>query len=120
VSLLGDFKEVADLLKKAGNIELYEKILHLREQIVEISSENLELKDKNQGLEKKLRQKTEMIFKKPFYYKDGDDVPHCPTCWETKSQAVHVIDGATQGTYICHHCRGGFTDDTYDGNVVIA
>jgi hypothetical protein len=106
MSLLGDFKEVADLLKKAGNIDLYEKILALREQILEISSENLECKQRIRELEEGLRQQHEMEFRGQFYYKAGDDVPYCPTCWETKRIAVHLAVGEVFN--ICQHCKSSF------------
>ena len=55
-----------------------------------------------------------MVFRKPFYFKEGDSVPYCPTCWEGKSQAVHLLDGATPGTYICQHGKHSFSDGRED------
>src|SRR5262249_3156215 len=113
-SLLGNVKEAAALADKDGNIALREKLLDFREQIMDLEQKNLDLKQENDRLKAELRQKDEMAFKKPFYFKEGDATPYCGTCWEGKRLPVHLVECETGGTYICHHCKNVFSDGRED------
>ena len=42
--ILGHAKEVAELVRKYNNMELYQKIVDLRDEIFQLSEENLSLK----------------------------------------------------------------------------
>jgi regulator of replication initiation timing len=112
MSIISDVKEVADLVKQLGNIDLHRRILDLQSEIVELMQENLSLKEKNGHLEASLRMRDELKFKKPFYFKDGDDVPFCPQCWEAKQALIHLNgpnhnrDGSEY--YYCNNCSKSF------------
>lgn len=56
--------------------------------------------------------KPEMEFRPPFYYKVGDNIPHCPICWESDGQQIH-IDGphdipGEEPFYRCLKCKNNF------------
>jgi ribosomal protein S27AE len=113
MSILTDAKEVADLVKKLGDIELYRKIVELEGQILELTREKRETENALEQLRASLKLRDEMVFKKPFYFRAGDKVPHCPNCWEVKSLAVH-LDGPTKvmagPRYDCHNCQTTIID----------
>ncbi len=86
---IDNVKEVAKLVKDLGNMELYRQILDLQGEIMELTQANRELQTKLTELENTLTQVDQMEFRSPFYYVEGDDVPHCPRCWEVNKRAVH-------------------------------
>lgn len=106
-----DFKDIVNLVKKGATVEAQEKIMELREAMLSIHEENIQLKNKLAKLEEQLRMSSEMQFKKPFYFKSGDDQPFCPLCWEKDKMPIHLIGpyGAAGGTYYkCNHCKTSY------------
>ena len=47
MSILGDAKEAVELVKKMGNIELLEKLVNIRSELVELTEERNKLKEEN-------------------------------------------------------------------------
>jgi hypothetical protein len=108
VGLIENIKEVADVIKKAGDVDLYRKIVESEGEIIELTRENRRLEEKVQELEKKLALRGVMHFKEPFYCQEGDQTPYCPACWETKQVAVHVTliyDEPIETRWDCPHCK---------------
>jgi len=91
MGIVDNVKEIADLIKKAGDIELYRKIVELEGEVIELTREKRRLEERLAEAEKKLTLKKEMVFKKPFYRQEGDQTPFCPNCFETKNLAVHLF-----------------------------
>jgi len=93
MGVLDNMKDVADLIKKAGDIELYKKIVAAEDEVRELTRENRRLEDRALELEEAVRFKDAIEFKAPFYYlKEGDQTPFCPSCWEEKEKRpVHVV-----------------------------
>jgi len=87
---IDNVKEVAKLVKDLGNMELYRQILDLQGEIMELTQVNRELQTKLTELENTLTQVGKMEFRSPFYYAEGDNVPHCPRCWEVNRRPVHL------------------------------
>ena len=105
---IDNVKQVAKLVKDIGNMEIYRQILDLQGEIMELTQTNRELQTKLTELENTLTQVGKMEFISPFYYADGDDVPHCPRCWEVNRRAVHFPPpaNATGGPlYDCPECK---------------
>lgn len=104
MSVVDNIKDVADLIKKAGDIELYRKIVELQGEIVELMSQKLENEKKIEKLEADLVLRAHMVFKRPFYYQEGDGVPFCPKCYEHERLAIHLF---LYGDFRwdCHHCK---------------
>lgn len=108
MSIINNAKEIADLIKKMGDIELYRKIVELEGEIIDLTREKNDLTEKNQSLLKSLQISEEMIFKAPFYYRAEDPIPHCPKCWEADSSAIHLIhdwDGEAERHFSCPNCK---------------
>ena len=105
---IDNVKEVAKLVKDLGNMELYRQILDLQGEIMELTQANRELQTKLTELENTLTQVGKMEFRSPFYYADGDNVPHCPRCWEVNKHAVHFPPPRSTGVgpwYDCPECK---------------
>ena len=111
MSTLDNLKEIADLVKKLGDIELYRKIVELEGEVIELTRESRRLDDENRKLKEKLQFTAKMKFVVPFWYADGDRVPYCPKCWEAGKTAVHLhYKGHMAGghRYDCRHCQNVF------------
>lgn len=93
MSIISNAKEIADLVKKLGDIELYRKIVEIEGEIIELTRANHLLEVRVQELTSTLALSTELTFKEPFYYAEGDLVPYCPNCWETEKRATHLVNG---------------------------
>ena len=105
--MLPKYKDIVDLLKKGSTIEAQEKIMELREAAIELQEENIELKQQVKELNEILEKKNNMKFLTPFYYAEGDDVPHCPRCWEVDHKAVHLpapFNSGSGPSYTCPEC----------------
>jgi hypothetical protein len=110
MSVIDNIKDVADLIKKAGDIELYRKIVELQGEIVELMSQKLDNEKKIEKLEADLAQRAQMMFKKPFYYQEGDDVPFCPKCFEHERLAIHLFL-CNNFRWDCRHCKSIYLDE---------
>jgi hypothetical protein len=80
MGVVENLKDAADLLRKAGQIELYKQISAAEDEVRELAREKRRIEDRVEELERALRFKEETVFKAPFYYlKQGDQTPYCPT-----------------------------------------
>jgi regulator of replication initiation timing len=83
-------KVVVELAKKGVTIELQEKIVQLREEALELQEENLKLKTENIALKKKEELQEKVKFNRKVYYREGDEVPFCPYCYEKNQLLIHL------------------------------
>jgi len=91
MSAVENVKEIADLIKRFNDIELNRRILNLENEVLDLSHERRRAEEKVKDLERALRFKGDLVFRTPYYWLDGDPVPHCSGCWESKNLAVHVL-----------------------------
>ena len=117
MSIVSNAKEVADLVKKLGDIELYRKIVALEEEILDLTREKRELESSVEELNESLRLKAVLTYKKPFYYQENEVEPYCPNCWENDGKAIHLFDVAYSSTFQNHHfaCPTCKRDYKYQG-----
>lgn len=109
MSIMANAKEIADLIKKIGDIELYRKIVELEAEIIELTRRNRDLEEQVTQLKALLNTAKNMEFKRPFYYGEGDPTPFCPRCWETEKLAVHLVDIMTAGNpWECKRCSSRY------------
>jgi hypothetical protein len=120
LSILENTKEIAELVKKLGNIDLYRKIVELEGEIIEVSRQKLQLEQKVDQLEKSVRVRVQMRFKAPLYYQESDNIPFCPTCFEKDGLATHLLDygifnsaqKGPRGQWYCMCCENTFYADS--------
>lgn len=112
MGIVDNAKDIAKLVRDVGNMELYQKIIDLQAEIVELSNEKYSVDKELSELKRSIDLEKSMVYKKPFYMRDGDDQPFCPICWETKNIATH-LEGAKYSQYagkyyFCKHCTNKF------------
>ena len=108
MGIVSNAKEIADLVKKLGDIELYRKIVELEGEIIELTGENHALETRVRELTATLTTSQEIIFKEPFYYVEDDPVPFCPRCWEGDKVTIHLVNGGLfegETKFECVQCK---------------
>lgn len=105
MSIIENVKEIAGLIKKAGDIELYRKLVELEGDIIELTRHNRDLEEKCRHLEDQLAFKSKLTFKSPFYFAEGDDTPYCPKCWEVSKIAIHLRRAFPARILVCENCK---------------
>lgn len=108
MGILDNAKEVAKAVQEIHNLELYQRVLALHSDIIDLVEENNRLRDENKELTRTLALRQKMHFTEPFYYQEGDKTPYCPACWEAHNVAVHVtfaFDNPERTRWDCPHCK---------------
>ena len=93
MSIIDNVKNVAGLIHKADNIELYGKILDLQKDAMDIVEENRNLKEENRSLKKRIELVGKMIFERNTYWiieGENKDGPFCSACWDDKNKKVRM------------------------------
>jgi len=113
MSLIETSKTVYDLAKKAANVELQRQVMQLREEALELQEETLKLRKENLMLKEKIELQEKVKFKRKVYFRDGDEVPFCPYCFERSNLLIHLsearpfVDGRN-ALYICQECNKSY------------
>ena len=107
-------KEIASLIKKIGDIELYRKIVDLESEIIELTREKKQFEEKlteitnSQAIIKTLR------FDSPFYTNSDGSELFCARCIEGERKAIHVTKTGElemrRRVYFCPQCKSKFAD----------
>lgn len=109
MSILDNAKGIAQAVHEINNLELYQRVLGLHSDIIDLVEDNIRLRDENADLKKKLQLREDMKFKAPFYYQEGDGTPFCPSCFESnKHEAVHVtfiFENERDTRWDCPSCK---------------
>lgn len=111
MGIVDNVKEVADLVKKMGDVELYRKIIELEEQVFSLNRTNREQEDEIAALHMRLSFSSSLTYKSPFYYADEDPVPFCPKCWESESKAIHLV--GWDRNFECPQCYHYFHKESF-------
>jgi hypothetical protein len=91
MGVVDNVKDIADLVKKIGDIELYKKILALEMDVMELTRDKARADGKIEDLERALKFKSDLQFRDPYYWIEGDPTPFCPACWDSKRVAARVV-----------------------------
>jgi len=107
-SLIDTAKIVYDLAKKGMSIDLQEKLMQLREEALKLQEENLNLKNENLKMKEKIELQETLKFNRNVYFRDGDEIPFCPYCYEKSNLLIH-LSGPVKGdsgfySYKCQEC----------------
>lgn len=90
MSLVNTAKTAYDLAKKGMTVEFQETIMQLREEALELQDENVRLRKENRELKEKDELRKTVKRRHKVYWRDGDDVPFCPKCFETSDALLHL------------------------------
>jgi hypothetical protein len=118
MGVLDNVKEVADLVKKMGDIDLYRKIVHAEGEVMELTRQLRSAEERVRELEGTLLFKDKLAFKAPYYFAEGDIVPYCPRCWEGDKRAIHLVlifTNTERTRYDCPQCDKSVVVDVSRG-----
>jgi len=106
MAIIETSKIIVELAKKGMTLELQEANMQLREEALELQEENLKLKAENIRLKEKEELQEKVEFKRNVYYREGDEIPFCPYCYEKRKILIHLssFDKDNPKEQICH-CR---------------
>lgn len=108
------FKDIYELAKKAGTIDLQQRVIELREQTFELREENLSLKEKVREVESKIELEKEVQFSDGVYWQlksDGSkDGPFCQRCFDEGRKLIRVHPCYYNNTPIwhCYACKSEY------------
>ena len=115
MGIMDNAKDIAELIKKMGNMDLYEKIMGLREEIFALKEENLTFRENVKTLEEAQDIKNKMKYEAPYYWleeagkKEG---PYCQKCYDSEGKQLRLQDHKN-GHWYCLSCRSSVTDGSY-------
>jgi hypothetical protein len=112
MSIIDNAKEIADLIKKIGDVELYRRIVELEGEIIELTRAKRQAEGEIERLGDILKRQEQMEFRKPFYFTPKDNHPFCPQCWEVNKVVVHLNGPINlsdkRRRYECFNCKSAF------------
>lgn len=106
--LSSGIKNVADIVKKGENLELYGTLLDLYEKALELQEENKELKDQLNSRDQveKIRVRVIRHTQPVITLKDDEDrIFYCAHCWDSKEKLIQVNTEPRPATFICPSCK---------------
>jgi len=113
MGLYDGIKDVAKVIQKAGDIDLYKRLLDFSSQALELQSEVAKLKQENANLKKELEIEDDIERdEKIFVTRKSDDkkIKYCSHCWDAERKLIQ-IDCHESGKFDCPHCK---TNGIYD------
>lgn len=112
MGLIENAKEIADLVKKIGDVELYRKIVELEGEIINLSRRLHQVETENDGLKQSLTTKQSLQFEEPFFI-SSEKQKCCAHCWQSEQKLVFVVGPRRQVTgaiaYTCPTCFRVYT-----------
>jgi hypothetical protein len=116
---LSTLKQIRDIIAKCNDPKLVKPLLQLQNEFFALESQNLELAAEVASLKRQVDLRATMHARPPFcyYFQEGDDVPFCPKCWESRGEAIHLT--ALQQHFAtlwrdCPICKGTYWETTTD------
>ena len=108
MGLYEGIKDIAKIIQKADNVELYRQVLDLEAQALEMQAEIAALKEENAAL-KKGKDLSDKIVRYPQPYitlKDDDqNLKYCAHCWDSDKKLIQLMCG--DEFFRCPHCKMG-------------
>ncbi len=103
-------QEIGKVLQKAGNIELYEKLISIQETALQLLEDNKDLKDNIHELENQLKIKNTLVFKENTYYSvdaegSKEEGPFCSNCWDKDRKLIHMHETVYGKKFWCPTCK---------------
>lgn len=114
MSIIDNAKEIATLIQKLGDIELYRKIVELEGEIIELTREKRQLEEKLTDTRRSQEIIQHLHFDSPFYANaDGSEL-YCARCIESDGRAIHIAKTGEREmrrqVYLCPQCKSKYVD----------
>lgn len=100
-------KEGANAIREAKNLELYERMLAVYGDVMELVEQNRELVEKVHALEDQLKNKEQLEYDGERYWmnKDGKkEGPFCGVCWDVDNKLVRMRSYQHPNRGLCYTC----------------
>lgn len=110
-SIFKTLKEGANAIREAKNLELYERMLAVYGDVMELVEKNHELAEDNRALKEQLKNKEQLVHDGERYWMNRDgkrEGPFCSTCWDIDGKLVRMRTWRDDGGalyYLCDYCR---------------
>lgn len=116
MGILDDAKEVANAVHEIHNLDLYQRVLALHSDIIELVEQNNRLRAENADLKKQqdINARLYPVSRPRLAYHlrgdnetKGDDGPFCNICWDIDKKLVRMRSyqsGAGGGDIVCDYC----------------
>ena len=104
MNIISNAKEIADLVKKLGNVDLYRRIVELEGEIIELAGQNNLLKERNGELEHAMRKKEQLTFKSGVYWLEAGDGPYCQRCYDANGKLIRLQSWGDD-QWACFECK---------------
>jgi len=108
MGIIDNVKEIADLIKKLNDVDLYRKIVGLEGEILDLTRQNRQFQQEVEELQATVDIQHKLEFRAPFYWVEGDKTPYCAKCWESQKKAIHMffvgVDDASN-VFRCSLCE---------------
>jgi hypothetical protein len=109
MSLINDFKEIGAFLRKAGNIDLYNKLVDIQEKNLEVMNINNDLREEIARLKEEILIKSALKFQNDTYWLEEMDGtkkgPFCPKCYDDENKLIHLIVCPDPEYSYCPKCK---------------
>jgi hypothetical protein len=115
IDIINTAKEVANAVKKYNDVPLMNQVFELQQALLDMQNDKIELKRQLDEARKKLDIRDTMHKRGEYFYRDGDEEPFCPKCWQKDEKAVYLSTQKTSETYgkyrQCIVCTGMFIEE---------
>jgi hypothetical protein len=105
-SAFSAIKNALELAKKTTDLELKHQINTAFDNVLELKAEVYELAEENRLLQQRLTEKATITRndRSGYFYKEGDDSPLCPKCYQGPDHAVVYLQPLSHNMRYCTVC----------------
>jgi hypothetical protein len=103
-------KEVYNAVQKYNDVPLMKQVVELQQAVLDLQSELIAAKKQLDDALARLDVRHSMHKRGEYFYKDGDEEPFCPKCWQQDNKLVYLPELRTSATYgkyreciVCKH-----------------
>lgn len=104
MGLYDKIKDIASVVQKADNIELYKQLLDIGKEALDMQEEIAKLKEENKQLKEEINLDKKIIRHKDGLYitleGDKNEIRYCSTCWGNYKKLIQLKNGNT-----CFNCE---------------
>jgi regulator of replication initiation timing len=117
-STISLFKQVNESAKNSDDIDLKKGLSDLYNQIVELKAQILDLAQENADLRIQLNQRANINRDEVtgFYFQDDDPDPLCSLCYERDERRIHLTPSSDSGSRFCKVCHNYFHSNSQVDN----
>ena len=111
MGLYEGIKDVANIVQKADNIELYRQLIDLSTQALDLQNQILELKNENKKLKEQKDISNKIVRHRESYITLEDDeekILYCSHCWDSKRILIQCDCNTRIGQMFCPECKERF------------